>query len=94
MYDLLKPPPQGKLIIPLFYNVPFSILSVFAGAFLIPYIVMLLFAGLPLFFLELCFGQYSSSGPISAWRSAPLMKGQYPIYIRSFLFLSPFCLFL
>ncbi|XP_071821796.1 sodium- and chloride-dependent neutral and basic amino acid transporter B(0+)-like isoform X2 [Apostichopus japonicus] len=45
------------------------------GAFLIPYAIMLFFAGLPLFFLEVSFGQYSSLGPITAWRAVPLMKG-------------------
>ncbi|KAI8510550.1 Sodium- and chloride-dependent glycine transporter 1 [Branchiostoma belcheri] len=34
-----------------------------AGAFLVPYIFMLAFAGLPLFYLELAFGQFSSLGP-------------------------------
>ncbi|PIK49656.1 putative sodium- and chloride-dependent neutral and basic amino acid transporter B(0+) isoform X5, partial [Apostichopus japonicus] len=46
------------------------------GAFLIPYAIMLFFAGLPLFFLEVSFGQYSSLGPITAWRAVPLMKGK------------------
>ena len=47
-----------------------------AGAFLIPYVIMLLITGIPLFFMELAFGQFSSRGPITAWRSVPLFKGE------------------
>ncbi|XP_033127167.1 sodium- and chloride-dependent neutral and basic amino acid transporter B(0+)-like [Anneissia japonica] len=45
------------------------------GAFLIPYLIMLAFAGLPLFFLEVSFGQYCSQGPITAWRACPAFRG-------------------
>lgn len=45
------------------------------GAFLIPYIIMLSIAGLPIFFMEMAFGQFASLGPISIWRCCPLMKG-------------------
>ncbi|XP_072017751.1 sodium- and chloride-dependent glycine transporter 1-like [Amphiura filiformis] len=45
------------------------------GAFLIPYFTMLLLAGLPIFFLEVSFGQYCSQGPITAWRSVPMLRG-------------------
>ncbi|XP_064603734.1 sodium- and chloride-dependent glycine transporter 1-like [Liolophura sinensis] len=45
------------------------------GAFLIPYIIMLACVGLPLFFMELGFGQFASLGPITIWRISPLMKG-------------------
>ncbi|XP_072017749.1 sodium- and chloride-dependent neutral and basic amino acid transporter B(0+)-like [Amphiura filiformis] len=45
------------------------------GAFLVPYVIMLAFAGLPLFLLEVAFGQYCSSGPITCWRSVPIMRG-------------------
>ena len=46
------------------------------GSFLIPYTTMLLFAGLPLFFMELVLGQYSGVGPtrLFGWM-APAMKG-------------------
>jgi len=33
-------------------------------------------AGLPLFFLEMAFGQFSSLGPISVWKALPLFKGE------------------
>lgn len=45
------------------------------GAFLIPYSIMLFIAGIPLFFLELSFGQFSSQGPITAWAVNPMFMG-------------------
>ncbi|KAM4696123.1 uncharacterized protein WCC33_014859 [Rhinophrynus dorsalis] len=45
------------------------------GAFLIPYTVMLAFAGLPLFFLESALGQFASLGPVAVWRAVPLFQG-------------------
>nr|XP_032824508.1 sodium- and chloride-dependent neutral and basic amino acid transporter B(0+)-like [Petromyzon marinus] len=45
------------------------------GAFLIPYIIMLAFVGLPLFFLECSIGQFASLGPITIWKVVPLLKG-------------------
>jgi solute carrier family 6 amino acid transporter-like protein 5/7/9/14 len=40
---------------------------------------MLVFVGIPLFYMELALGQYSSSGPLTCWDFAPIFKG-----IRSF----------
>uniref|UniRef100_A0A0N4Z1W1 Transporter n=1 Tax=Parastrongyloides trichosuri TaxID=131310 RepID=A0A0N4Z1W1_PARTI len=46
------------------------------GAFLIPYLIMLIVGGLPMFYLELVLGQYHRSGCISIWRKVcPLFKG-------------------
>uniref|UniRef100_A0A671UEZ7 Transporter n=1 Tax=Sparus aurata TaxID=8175 RepID=A0A671UEZ7_SPAAU len=45
------------------------------GAFLIPYFVMLVVTGIPLFFLESAFGQFCSQGPINVWRAVPLLQG-------------------
>lgn len=45
------------------------------GAFLIPYTLMLALAGLPLFFMELSFGQFAGLGPITIWKISPIFKG-------------------
>ena len=45
------------------------------GAFLIPYLIFMVFLGLPLFYLELAIGQYASVGSITVWRLCPLFKG-------------------
>lgn len=46
------------------------------GAFLIPFTIMLVIAGLPLMFMELSFGQYAALGPIAVYqRFCPLFKG-------------------
>ncbi|KAF8359061.1 dat-1 [Pristionchus pacificus] len=46
------------------------------GVFLIPYTIMVLFAGVPLFYMELSLGQYYRKGAITTWgRVCPLFKG-------------------
>lgn len=47
------------------------------GAFLVPYILMVLVIGLPIFFAELFVGQYSGLGPIKAYEYlAPIFHGK------------------
>ena len=54
----------------------FFILFFFTASFLIPYFLMLIINGVPLFFMELAIGQWYSSGVIGVWKSVcPLMKG-------------------
>ncbi|KAL5012420.1 hypothetical protein ScPMuIL_010971 [Solemya velum] len=45
------------------------------GAFLIPYTIFLVLCGVPLFFMEISYGQFASLSPITVWRMSPLFKG-------------------
>ena len=55
-------------------------LRVILGAFLIPYILMLVFGGIPLFYMELALGQYYRTGAITCWaRICPLFKGMFTL---------------
>ena len=46
-----------------------------SATFLIPYVLMLILAGLPLFLMEMAFGQFASCGPISVWNAVPMFRG-------------------
>ena len=37
---------------------------------------MLAFVGLPLFYMELCIGQFGSLGPLAIWKFSPIFKGK------------------
>lgn len=46
------------------------------GAFLVPYCIMLVVGGIPLFYMELALGQFNRKGAITCWgRLCPLFKG-------------------
>ena len=46
------------------------------GAFMIPYLICLVAGGIPIFFLEIAIGQYTSQGGITAWNFCPIFKGK------------------
>lgn len=65
---MIKPLTSG-----LFHPPPHRLIS---GAFLIPYTIMFILGGLPIFYLEMSLGQYFSSGCLTVWRRVcPLAKG-------------------
>lgn len=45
------------------------------AVFLIPYMTFLFLIGMPLFFLEVSYGQFASLSPVTVWRISPLFKG-------------------
>lgn len=45
------------------------------GAFLIPYLIVLLVIGRPLYYLEMCLGQFSRYGQVKVWNLSPIFKG-------------------
>lgn len=46
------------------------------GVFLIPYIIFLVFCGIPVFFLETAVGQFTSEGGVTSWRKmCPMFEG-------------------
>ncbi|KAK3780835.1 hypothetical protein RRG08_059478 [Elysia crispata] len=45
------------------------------GAFLLPYLIMLVLVGIPLFYLEVSLGQFCSKGAAKCWDFAPMLKG-------------------
>ncbi|KAM9812622.1 solute carrier family 6 member 4a [Syngnathus typhle] len=46
------------------------------GAFLLPYLLMAVFGGVPLFYMELALGQFHRNGCISIWKHiCPIFKG-------------------
>ncbi|CAL1536856.1 unnamed protein product, partial [Lymnaea stagnalis] len=57
------------------WRFPYLAFQYGGGAFLIPYVITLAICGLPLFFMELSFGQFASLGPITIWRVSPFFVG-------------------
>lgn len=45
------------------------------GAFLIPYLILLVVIGRPLYYMEMVLGQFSGLGPVKVWKAVPAMRG-------------------
>uniref|UniRef100_A0A1B0CU22 Transporter n=1 Tax=Lutzomyia longipalpis TaxID=7200 RepID=A0A1B0CU22_LUTLO len=58
------------------WRFPYLVFKNGGGAFLVPYCIMLVVGGIPLFYMELALGQFNRKGAITCWgRLVPLFKG-------------------
>lgn len=57
------------------WRFPFTALENGGGAFLIPYLIVLLIIGRPLYYMEMLLGQFSSRSSIKVFDLAPAMRG-------------------
>lgn len=51
-------------------------LSCPTGAFLVPYLLFMVIAGMPLFYMELALGQFNREGAAGVWKICPVLKGK------------------
>lgn len=64
------------------WRFPFVAYENGGGAFLIPYLLVLTFMGRPMYYLEMCLGQFTSRGNVKMFEAlAPILKGN-PAYLR------------
>lgn len=61
------------------WRFPFVALENGGGAFLIPYFVVLILIGKPIYYLELLIGQFSSRGSIKVYDMVPAMRGRFEL---------------
>ena len=59
----------------LFNRFPYLVLKNGGGAFLIPFIIAMVVAGGPLFYLEILLGQFSGRSPAKIWELSPAFRG-------------------
>ena len=45
------------------------------GSFLIPYVILLVLVGKPMYFMEVALGQFSQLGPLAVWKLSPIGRG-------------------
>ncbi|KAF4521704.1 hypothetical protein B566_EDAN013002 [Ephemera danica] len=57
------------------WRFPFTAYKNGGGAFLIPYIIVLVIVGKPFYYMELSLGQFSSVGPVKVWEVVPALRG-------------------
>merc|ERR1712018_736733 len=57
------------------WRFPYLAYSNGGGSFLIPYFILLIFIGKPMYYMETAIGQFSRLSPLQVWRCAPIAKG-------------------
>lgn len=68
------------------WRFPFVAYENGGGAFLIPYIIVLVLVGKPLYFMEMVLGQFSSKGSVKVYDFVPALRGSILAYVVNFLF--------
>lgn len=58
------------------WRFPFTAYENGGGAFLIPYIIILIVVGKPFYLLEMILGQFSSQSALKIWNLAPAFRGE------------------
>lgn len=58
------------------WRFPFIALENGGGAFLIPYLIVLILVGKPVYYLEMLLGQFSSRGSVKVYDFAPILRGE------------------
>ena len=66
------------------WRFPFTAYENGGGAFLIPYIIVLVLIGKPIYYMELAIGQFTSQGSVKAIQAIPIMKGTIIGYLVDF----------
>ncbi|ALC40460.1 CG1698 [Drosophila busckii] len=57
------------------WRFPFIALENGGGAFLIPYLIVLILVGKPVYYMEMLLGQFSSRGSVKIYDMVPIMRG-------------------
>lgn len=57
------------------WRFPFTAYDNGGGAFVVPYIIVLIFIGKPVYYLEMILGQFSSRGSIKVYDFSPSLRG-------------------
>lgn len=59
------------------WRFPFIAFQNGGGTFVIPYLIVLLLIGRPVYYLEIIIGQFSGRGCIKSFNFSPVMKGRW-----------------
>lgn len=64
------------------WRFPFIAYQNGGGAFLIPYLIVLFLMGRPVYYMEMCLGQFSSRANVKMFEAlAPALKGKHVIVL-------------
>lgn len=62
------------------WRFPFVALENGGGAFIIPYVIVLVLVGRPFYYMEMIMGQFSSRNNIKIFDFAPIFRGKYDFF--------------